>query len=161
MLRPWNPTREEIKGWLRTIEIDFAHKDNRNPRITLRKYLDKYVFTDLHEVFFCDFPHLLQELILRLKDKHTTNQIQQLYWTPVQIQQLQQVNNKFTRAVNFWLDSIVASFITEFTVDTEKSYNAVEKEFLQGPRGRCIRSLHTSIKILLYNKGVMKMESDN
>jgi hypothetical protein len=73
-LRPWNPMKEEIEGWLRTKELEFSQKDNRNPRITPHKYLDKYVFTDLHEVFFCDFPHLLQEWILRLKDNHATNQ---------------------------------------------------------------------------------------
>jgi hypothetical protein len=75
MLRPWNPMREEIEGWLRTKEIEFAQKDNRNPKITLHKYLDKYVFMDLHEVFFYGFLHLLQEWILRLKDNHTMNQI--------------------------------------------------------------------------------------
>jgi hypothetical protein len=138
MLRPWNPTKVDIEIWLRTKELDFAQKDNRNPRITPRKYLDKYVFTDLHEVFFCDFPHLLQEWILRLKDNHATNWIQQIEWTPVHIEQLQQVNNKFTRAVDFWLDNIVVGFITKFAVDTTKSYNAAEQEFLRGPQGRYI-----------------------
>jgi hypothetical protein len=51
--------REEIEGWLRTKDLEFAQKDNRNPRITPCGYLDKYVFTDLHEIFFCEFPHLL------------------------------------------------------------------------------------------------------
>jgi hypothetical protein len=119
------------------------------------------MFIDLHEVFFCDFPHLLQEWILRLKDNHAINQTRQLEWTPIQIDQLQKVNNKFTRADVFWLDNIVAGFIIEFVVDTMKSYNAAEQDFLRGPRGRYIRSLYTSIKILLYNKGVMTMESDN
>jgi hypothetical protein len=36
--------------------------------------------------------------------------------------QLQQVDNKFTRAVDFWLGNIVAGFITEFAVDIVKSY---------------------------------------
>jgi len=53
-----------------------------------------------------------------LKDSHATNQIQQVDLTLVHTEQLQQVNNKFTREVDFWLDSIVASFITEFAVDT-------------------------------------------
>jgi hypothetical protein len=127
MLTLWNPTKEKIEGWLRTKELEFAQKDNRNPRITPRKYLDKYVFTDLHEVFFCDFPHLLQEWMLRLKDNHATNWIRKIDWTPVQIEHLQQVNNKFTHAVHFWLDSIVAGFITKFVVDTVKSYIAAEK----------------------------------
>ena len=112
---------------MRTKELEFAQKDNRNPRITPHKYLDKYVFTDLHEVFFCDFPHLLQEWMLRLKDNHATNWIRKIDWTPVQIEHLQQVNNKFTRAVHFWLDSIVAGFITKFVVDTVKSYIAADK----------------------------------
>jgi hypothetical protein len=108
---------------LRTKELEFAQKDNRNPSITPCKYLDKYVFMDLHEVFFYDFPHQVQEWILRLKDNHATNQLRQLDWTPVQVEQLHQVNNKFTCVVDFWLDSIVAGFITEFAVDTAKSYS--------------------------------------
>ena len=71
------------------------------------------------------------------------------------------MNNKFTRVVDFWLDSIVSGFITKFAVEIVKSYSATEKEFLCRPRGRYIRLLYTSIKILLYNKGVMTMESDN
>jgi hypothetical protein len=79
----------------------------------------------------------------------------------VEIVQLQQVDNKFMRAVYFWLDIIVAGFITEFAVDTVKSYNATEQKFLKGPRDRNIISLYSSINISLYNKGVMIMASDN
>jgi len=74
---------------------------------------------------------------------------------------LWKVDNKFTHAIYFWLDNIIVGFITEFVVDTVKSYTAIEQEFLNGPRGRYNRSLYTSIKILLYEKGVMTMESDN
>jgi hypothetical protein len=79
----------------------------------------------------------------------------------MEIMQLQKVNNKFTRAIDFWLDNIVAGFITKFAVDTTKSYNAAEKEFLKGPRGRYIIFLYTSINVLLYNNGVMTNESKN
>jgi hypothetical protein len=71
------------------------------------------------------------------------------------------VNNKFTHTVEFWLDSIVAGFTTKFAVDTTKSYSVVEQEFLHEPRGRYIRSMYTSIKMFLYIKGVMTMDSDN
>jgi hypothetical protein len=86
MLRLWNPTKADIESCLRTKYLEFAQKDNRNPRLTPRKYLEKYLFIDLHEVFFYDFLHLLQEWILRLKDNHATNWIRQLDWTPVQIE---------------------------------------------------------------------------
>jgi hypothetical protein len=52
------------------------------------------------------------------------------------------VNNKFTDVVVFWLESIVAGFITEFAVDTAKSYSAVEKNFYvdleEGTFNHCI-----------------------
>ena len=70
---------------------------------------------------------------MRLKYNHAMNWIRQLEWTSVQIAQLQHVNNKFTYTVDFWLDNIVAGFITEFAVDTANSYSAVEQEFLRGP----------------------------
>jgi hypothetical protein len=85
MLRPWNPTKAEIESWLKKKELEFAQKDNKNLKLTPHKYLDKYVFNDLHEVFFCDFPHVLQEWIKRLKDNHPTNQIRQLEWNPEEI----------------------------------------------------------------------------
>jgi hypothetical protein len=52
--------KEYIERWLKTKELEFAQKDNINPKLTPRKYLEKYVFNDLHEVFFCDFSHVLQ-----------------------------------------------------------------------------------------------------
>jgi hypothetical protein len=157
MLIPWNPTKEEIEIWLKTKELLFSQKDNRNPKLTLHKYLDKYVFNDLQEVFFCDFPHVLQEWILSLKYKHPTKRIRHIEWNIVDITQLQQVDNKFTRVVDFWLENIVVGFITKFAVDTTKYYSATEKYFLKGPQGRYIRTLYTSIKILIYNKGLIEM----
>jgi hypothetical protein len=119
------------------------------------------VFTDLHEVFFYYFLELLQEWILILKDNNLTKWIISVEWTIDNIVRLERVNNKFTHVVDFWLDSIIAGFITEFGVDTTKSYIAAKKDFLKGPRGRYIRSLYTSINILLHDKGVMTIELDN
>jgi hypothetical protein len=100
------------------------------------------VFTDLHEVYFCYFPELLQEWLLRLKDTHLTNQIKLIEWTAENIARLERVNNKFTRIVDFWLHNITMRFIIEFVVDTTKSFTFAEKYFLRGPIGRYIRSLY-------------------
>ena len=153
--------KAEIKIWLKMKELDFSQKDNINPELTPRKYLDKHVFSDLHEVFLCVFLHFLQEWLLRLKDNHPTNQIRQLEWNPMEIVELQQVNNKFKRTIDFQLDNIVVGFITKFAVDIAKSYTVTDKYFLKGPRGRHIRSLYTSINILLYDNDVITMESNN
>jgi hypothetical protein len=60
--------------------------------------------------------------------------------------------------MDFWLDNITAGFIIEFAIDTTNSYTIAEKDFLKRPRGRYIRSLYTSIKILLHDKDMMTME---
>jgi hypothetical protein len=44
---------------MKTKELEFAQKDNKDPKLISCKYMDKYVLSDLHEVFFCDFPHVL------------------------------------------------------------------------------------------------------
>jgi hypothetical protein len=48
--------------------------------------------------------------------------------------QLERVNNTFMHIVDFWIDIIIAGFITKFVVDTTKSYTAAEKDFLKGPK---------------------------
>jgi hypothetical protein len=65
----------EIERWLMTKELAFVQKDNINPKFTPRQYLGKYMFSNLHEVFFCEFSHMLKEWLLRLKDNHPANKI--------------------------------------------------------------------------------------
>ena len=48
-------------------------------------------------------------------------------------------------------------YITEFVVDTNKAYNEAEREFFNGPQGRFLLSLQLSIKMLVCEKGILKM----
>jgi hypothetical protein len=82
-------------------------------------------------------------------------------WIVENIAWLERINKKITCKVDLWLDNIIVGFITEFVVDTIKSYTVVEKDFLRGPRERYFRSLYTSIKILLHDKCMMTMELDS
>ena len=84
------------------------------------------MFTDFHEAYFCYFPELLHEWILRLKDTHPNNRIRLVEWTPKNIAWLERVNNKFTHTVDFWLDNNVLGFINEFEVDTTSSYTTTK-----------------------------------
>ena len=68
------------------------------------------------------------------------------------IEELQEVENKTSRAIELWLDSILEGYIDEFTGDTTKSYNEVEREFFNEPRGRFLLSLQLSINMLVYEK---------
>ena len=68
------------------------------------------------------------------------------------IEELQEVEKKTSRAIELWLDSILEGYIDEFTGDTTKSYNEVEREFFNEPRGRFLLSLQLSINMLICEK---------
>ena len=55
------------------------------------------------------------------------------------------------------MDSILEGYINEFVVDTTKSYSEVEREIFNGPRGRFLLCLQLSIKMLVCEKGILKM----
>ena len=56
------------------------------------------------------------------------------------------------------MDSILEGYITEFVVDTNKSFSEAEREFFSGPQGRFLLSLDLAIKQLVCEKGILKMD---
>jgi hypothetical protein len=66
------------------------------------------VFTDLHEIFFGEFPIILTEWLERLVENiGRYNSKAPRNWTPYLIRELNIVRNKVSRAVDFWLNSIM------------------------------------------------------
>ena len=49
--------------------------------------------------------------------------------------------------------------MTEFAVDTLKAYNEAERIFFKGYHGKYLNSLNLWIKMLLCEKGVLKLEA--
>ena len=56
--------------------------------------------------------------------------------------------------------SVLEGFITEFVIDQRKSFSEVERYFFKGYRGKYLNSLHLSLKMLLHEKGVLDIVSD-
>ena len=73
-------------------------------------------------------------------------------WTLEAIQRLKKTDNSISRVVDFWLNSLLEGFITEFVVDTLKAYNEAERVFFKGYHGKYINSLNLWIKMLLCEK---------
>ena len=76
-------------------------------------------------------------------------------WSVHLIYELTSVSNTIYRAVDFWVDSILQGYITEFEVETITSYSEDERIFFQGPRRRYLFSISTWIKMLVYEKGIL------
>jgi hypothetical protein len=102
------------------------------------------VFTDFHEIFFGEFLIILIEWLERLvenvgryRDEAPRN------WTHELIKQLNTISNKVSHVVDFWLNSVLRGYITEFVIDCTQSYSVTEREFFKGPRGRYLNALST------------------
>ena len=80
-----------------------------------------------------------------------------ILWAPELVCILEASEDKITHVVDHWLDHIIGVFITEFAVDTSVSYSEAKQCFLQGPRGKYVKSLNTWLKILLCEKRVMQL----
>ena len=124
-------------------------------------WLDRYIHDSPHEWFFCEFYVLLLEWLVKFTSKKTNFQGgEPTSWTPKLIQELQETDNRASRPVEAWLDSILEGYIAKFAVDTNKSFSEAEREFFSGPRGRFLLSLQLSIKQLVYEKGILKMDQE-
>ena len=152
----WHPTQPEIEGWFDLKLREFAEAENQNPKLSMGHWLDRYIYDGPHEWFFCEFPILLHEWLAKFTKKKTNFQGgESTCWTPKLIQELQETNNKASQAVEVWLDSILEGYITDFAIDTNKSFSEVEREFFSGPQGRFLLSLQ-----LVCKKGIMKMDQE-
>ena len=61
----WRPMKEEIKSWLDMKEDEFSHQETKNLRVNHMKQKDKYIYFDLHEILFAEFPFVLFKWVKR------------------------------------------------------------------------------------------------
>ena len=80
-------------------------------------------------------------------------------WTPEVIQRLKNTNNSISRVVDFWLNSLLEGFVTEFVVHTLKDYSEVERLLFKGYCGKYLNSLNLWIKMLLCEQGVLRLDA--
>jgi hypothetical protein len=101
----WRPTKEEIGQWLEEKEHEFSRDQNKNPWISSEQWLQRYVFTDLHEIFFVDFPNVLVEWLQRLAENNGTfHTIVLRNWTPELIQQVNTISNlDLVQLISGWI----------------------------------------------------------
>ena len=134
--------RPEIQDWFDHNLWEFAEAENQNLIWTTDKWLANYIHDDPHEYLSYEFPIILYEWLAQFTYKKTNFQGgEATSWTPELIQELQETDNRASWAVEVWMDSILEGYITEFVVNTTKSYNEEEMEFFNGPRGRFLLSL--------------------
>jgi len=119
--------KKEIEEWLDQKLHEFVVQENKTPQISEKRWLDRYVYTEIQEIFFASFSSELYDWIARLADSQGRYKLDQpIVWTLELVDRLEASEDKIARAVDHWLDRIIGGFITEFAIDTTVSYSEAE-----------------------------------
>ena len=70
----WHPTKPKIQSWVDAKELDFAQKEIEGSRWMLTKWLEQYIYLDIHEILFSEFPIVLYEWLSKLKTHKNKSQ---------------------------------------------------------------------------------------
>jgi len=124
----WRPTKKEIETWLKEKALKFVVKENIKLNRDVERWLQDYIYSDLHEILFVELPIILTEWLVRLCEENTTSRIDGLReWTLELVQHLKEINNPISHAIDFKLDNVLRGYITKFVINYTKSYNADER----------------------------------
>ena len=123
----WRPLVKEISDWIEETYLKFAEQENKDPHRSSDEFLQRYIFTDVHEIFFGSIHIKLHQWLPRLTERKTNfKEDQFLDWTPTIINILKRVNNAISQTVYFWTTRTLEAFVTEFTIDTSTSFSEAE-----------------------------------
>jgi hypothetical protein len=64
----WFPSKTRIQKWIEDQEKDFPKAQNMNPNISTEDWLERYIFTDIHEIFFGGIHQEVYEWLARFVD---------------------------------------------------------------------------------------------
>ena len=83
----WKPERKEVDEWFERQVQEFAVKENRSKRLTIEKWKNKYIFTEIYEIFFLTIVIELQEWLASLVEfQKCWRDEQVMQWTAKLIQ---------------------------------------------------------------------------
>jgi hypothetical protein len=64
----WFPSKTYIQKWIEDQEKYFAESHNKNHNLSIKDWLEKYIFNDIHESFFGGIHQELYKWLERLVD---------------------------------------------------------------------------------------------
>ena len=57
----WHLMKLKIQDWIDYKEQEFAQEESKGSWLSLMKWLEIYIYIDIHEIFFSEFPIILHE----------------------------------------------------------------------------------------------------
>lgn len=95
--------------------------------------MSRYLYLDETEKFFYFFPCELHEFLSRLAYNQGMLRLDDpIVWTLEPVRHLEASETNIAWAVDHWIDQILRSFVTEFSIDTIVSYSESEHILFKG-----------------------------
>ena len=115
----WHSMKNEIEDWMDSKTLEFVQEESAGTQLSAENWVDEYIYSNIHEIFLVDIPILLHEWLSRLVTKKTNfHRRDTVEWSDHLVREVASVRNTISRDVDFWVDSILQGYITEFAVDT-------------------------------------------
>jgi hypothetical protein len=97
----WFPSKTYIQKWIEEQEKDFAKAQNKNPSISTKDWLGRYIFTDIHKIFFGGVHKELYKWLARSVDTQFEIRSRPLVvWTTTLIKKVKRVDNVVSRVLD-------------------------------------------------------------
>jgi hypothetical protein len=155
----WFPSKIEIQKWIEEQEKDFAEAQNKNPNLSTEEWLGRYIFIDIHDIFFGGICKKLYGWLARLADtQFEIKLIPPMVWTSALINKVKIIDNIMSREVDQWFDSTIGGYIAEFSIDRVESYSQAERYLFKGPRGNFLHFMKLQIKMLFHEKNILNIQ---
>ena len=85
--------------------------------------MDRYLYIEIHEIFFCSLPIELYEWITKFADSQGRWKLNgPIVWTLELVRRLEASEDKIAHTVDHWLDHVIGGFVTEFSIDTIRAW---------------------------------------
>ena len=77
--------------------------------MSAKNWLDRYIYSNIHEILFAEFTIVPHEWVTRLVTRQTNFQRGEVVeWSDQLVREITNVSNPISRAVDFWVNNIFA-----------------------------------------------------
>ena len=67
----WHSKKNEVEDWLESKMLAFTQAEITGSWLSVEKWVDEYIYLDIHEIFFTEFPIVLHEWLSRSARRQT------------------------------------------------------------------------------------------
>jgi hypothetical protein len=101
----WFPSNKKNQKWIEEQEKDFSKAQNKNPIISKKDWLGRYIFIDIQDTFFGVIHKDLYKWLARLANtQFDIRSRPPVIWTTTLIKKVKRLDNVVSRAMEFWFD---------------------------------------------------------